>query len=55
MCFKRLAVALISNVPNSQRLIVGDADDVFTAGVKQQTPHPVVMSNLHNRQQVGGV
>jgi len=46
MRFQSLAVSFIFNVPHSQCLVICHADDVFTAGVKQQPSNPVVVTNL---------
>jgi len=43
--FKGLHYSLIARVPDSQRLIVGRADDKLAARMEDDASHPVVVPN----------
>ena len=42
--FECLHVSFITRIPDSQRLVIGCADDEFAAWMKRDTPDPVVVT-----------
>ena len=51
MCvhFQRFTVTFILYVPNSERLVVCYAQDVFTTRMKNQASNPIIMANLEKQ------
>lgn len=45
VCFEGLHHSLIARVPDSQRLIVGRADDKLATRMEDDASHPVVVSD----------